>query len=203
MKKVKIYALIEPTTKKIRYIGKTAYALNVRLSQHLRDTNSKTHKFKWINSLKKNNLKPEIILIEEVDEDSWIEKERMYISLFKSLGYKLTNTSDGGEGGGSKGHKHSDDFKKKQSDMMKERNKNNPLPKEFYFELAKNKRKAILKLDKNGCLISEYKSTYEAAESIVGTNKSAVKKAANTITNSLKGRSKSAHGFAWKYKLLT
>ena len=57
MKKVKIYALINPNTKEIRYIGKTANTLNTRLYQHLKDTNCNTHKFKWINSLKKQNNK--------------------------------------------------------------------------------------------------------------------------------------------------
>lgn len=201
MRTVKIYALIDPTDNQIRYVGKTIYNLSTRLSQHIRDKNNKTYKFKWINSLLNKNAKPKIVLIEEVFEDEWIEKERMYIRLFNSMGFKLTNTSEGGEGGGTKGYKHSDDFKKKQSEMMKKRNKEAPLPQEFYKELANKKKKAILKFSKDGEFISEHESTYDGASSIVNyKDKMAVRKTANSITNSLNGRSKSAYGFVWKYK---
>jgi hypothetical protein len=201
MVKVKIYALVNPITKQIRYIGKTKNTLKVRLSQHLRDSNLKTHKNKWIKSLAKNDLKPEIMLIEEVDESCWKEKEISYITLFKNLGYKLTNTSKGGEGGGSLGYKHTEEFKLKRAEMMRKRNQEKPLSKEFYKELADRKKKPILKFDKKGLFLCEYDSTFDAAYKISElSGKKGVKNIANAITACLKGRSKSAHGFAWKYK---
>jgi hypothetical protein len=201
MEKVKIYALIHPKTKQIKYIGKTKHKLNVRLSQHISDKNSKTYKFKWISQLKKLELTPDIILIEEVDEHSWKEKETMYIELFKSLGYKLTNTSKGGEGGGAIGHKHTKEFKVRQSEMMKKRNKEKPLSKDFYNQLASRKKKPIIKFGKDNSLLCEYESAFDAAIDISNSSDKKVNKnIANAITASLKGRSKSAHGFVWKYK---
>lgn len=93
-----IYALLDPLTKEVRYIGKT-----VDISRRYKETlyqakKNKTYKANWIKALKKKGLKPllEIIDIVNFEEESFWEKH--YISLFKSWGFKLTNATDGGEG---------------------------------------------------------------------------------------------------------
>ena len=46
----------------------------------------------------KLNLKPEINIIEECFEDNWQEREKYWIKYCKEKGFKLTNSTEGGEG---------------------------------------------------------------------------------------------------------
>ena len=98
----KIYFLIDPITNEIRYVGKTTKDLNKRLfNGHLRDK-SKTHKTNWLNSLKKENLIPEIKLVKICkNEKMCCFSEKFYIKLLgradKNMGI-LVNSTDGGEG---------------------------------------------------------------------------------------------------------
>lgn len=55
------------------------------------------HKNRWINSLKLKGLKPELVIIDEVDNLLWEEYEIKYIKLFKSFGADLTNKTNGGD----------------------------------------------------------------------------------------------------------
>ena len=96
--KTTIYGLIDPTTKQLRYIGKTNN-IKQRFKNHLNSCRDKnTHKRNWINYLKKNNLKPEIEIIDIVDTDKWKYWEIFYISYFKMIGCNLTNYTTGGDG---------------------------------------------------------------------------------------------------------
>ena len=86
-----IYALLDPQTGVVRYIGKTIRPKE-RLKQHI--DRSKKPRYKkecWIKSLINKGLYPEMIIIDECDfEDSSLIEE-MYISLFKGWGFDLTN----------------------------------------------------------------------------------------------------------------
>jgi len=98
---VKIYYLIDPRyPNEIRYVGKTIKKLSTRLSIHLSPSSliEKTHKNNWIKSLLNDSIKPIITLIEEVDDDKWIEREMYWINYYKSNGFNITNSTDGGEG---------------------------------------------------------------------------------------------------------
>ena len=93
-----IYALKDPRTNIIRYVGK-ANDPYVRYGHHLikcRDKN--THKRNWINNLKNNNLKPILEILEEVPIDKWKEYEKMYIKKYLDEGCDLMNYTDGGDG---------------------------------------------------------------------------------------------------------
>ena len=98
----KIYFLIDPRTNEVRYVGKTTKNLNKRLfNGHLKDKN-KTHKTNWINSLKKQELIPEIKLIKICKNEELCNfSEKFYIKLLgradKNMGI-LVNSTDGGEG---------------------------------------------------------------------------------------------------------
>jgi hypothetical protein len=112
---VKIYALIDPNTNKIRYIGKTIKKLKIRLVGHLKDNKYPNNpKLKWLNGLKINNQRPIIRLIKRVKDKDWIESEIYHINLYRKLG-RLTNISNGGEGAG----RMSDETKLKLSILQK------------------------------------------------------------------------------------
>ncbi len=95
----KIYKLMNPITREIRYIGKTTQGLNRRLQRHISSSyNCKYYSCNWIQSLLKQELKP---IIEEIETTTWeesAEREIFWINYFKELGYKLCNLTKGGEG---------------------------------------------------------------------------------------------------------
>jgi len=91
-----IYSLIDPRNGDIRYIGKTNNT-KLRLSNHLVEKH-KTYKVNWIKSLKKINLKPILEILDKVLIEDWQFWEQHYISLYKSWGFKLTNSTNGGDG---------------------------------------------------------------------------------------------------------
>lgn len=77
---INVYALSHPISNEIRYIGVTKYDLKKRLNSHFNDTR-KTHKTNWINSLKRDGLKPIIELLSIVrPEDCEIEERVLNIT---------------------------------------------------------------------------------------------------------------------------
>lgn len=89
-----VYALLDPLTKNVRYIGYTKVKLSARLTQHYCDVRRKvvSHKAHWLKSLKKRAL---IVAIEEglptLSEAT--ERERFWIAQYSNL----TNSTTGGE----------------------------------------------------------------------------------------------------------
>lgn len=99
MLKVRIYGLSDPLTKEVMYVGKTLQTLKRRLSCHIHCAKyDKTPRDLWIFNLIKKNLKPQIFLIEDIDESIWREKEVYWISYYRNINPELTNLSDGGAG---------------------------------------------------------------------------------------------------------
>lgn len=138
--KIKIYTLADPNTNEIRYVGKTKNSLEKRFGSHCSKSKTrKSHCYNWIQSLKANNQKPIIELIDLVSKKEWQFWEKHYISLFKSWGFNLCNHLQGGDGpeGGytfsenirkkfghkpwNKGITHSEETKKKISEKLKGR----------------------------------------------------------------------------------
>lgn len=94
-----IYVLLDPISNEVRYIGKSDNPKN-RLAEHIKKSIYKsTYKNKWIQYLLKKSLKPVIEIIDEVRQEDWSFWEKHYISLYKSWGFKLTNSAEGGNGG--------------------------------------------------------------------------------------------------------
>ena len=95
-----IYGLTDPITQELRYIGYTSRSLIERFGAHLSPSKlkNKTHKNHWIKSLLRNNIKPEIFVIQETNEKEWKEDEQFNIAYFRSVGCRLTNQTLGGEG---------------------------------------------------------------------------------------------------------
>lgn len=114
-----IYSLNEPNSKVVRYIGQTCQKLINRYNAHLRESiKENRYVCNWVRSLIQRGLKPEIHIIDTADSiDEANQKEIAYIKLYKSLGAKLTNLSNGG--GGQLGVKKSEETRKKLSEAHK------------------------------------------------------------------------------------
>jgi len=97
MSEVYIYALIDPTTKEIRYIGKTIKP-EARLSAHMAAKDANRHKCNWIKKLKRNGKKPVMEIIEVTSDDKWKQRETYWIHKCIDDGCRLTNLVDGGNG---------------------------------------------------------------------------------------------------------
>lgn len=94
------YALCDPKTKAIRYIGYTKNPVQ-RLKQHIKYCKGTSHRSRWISKLLSQGLVPhmEIFFLNKKEFKSWEEAERTIINICRSEGFRLTNTSDGGMGG--------------------------------------------------------------------------------------------------------
>jgi hypothetical protein len=104
MKDAVIYALVDPFTKAVRYVGKTV-DLKARVRYgHLsrRDINDKRmHKANWLRGLASQGAEPDVIELERVaGGESWQERERHWIAHYRAAGAPLTNMTEGGDGGG-------------------------------------------------------------------------------------------------------
>ena len=93
-----IYALLDPTTNQIKYIGQTnniERRFNDHLSSSLNENSDSynTYKARWIRKLLSNNIKPIIQIVEECEnlEQSNL-KERFHIEKLTNEGHKLTNS---------------------------------------------------------------------------------------------------------------
>lgn len=163
---VYIYVLADPRTKEVRYIGKTDNPKE-RLSVHCRDFSRKDHKTNWLRQVNSLKMKPIMQVVEIVDESDWIWYEKWWIAYGKLIGWRLTNSSSGGEGvsnpseetrkkkslanKGKKpfaGHKHTEEWKKEASNRNKgQRNS--------YAVLTENDVWDIKKYIADGVMLSE------------------------------------------------
>lgn len=104
--KYKLYYLVDPETKEIRYVGVTSVSLEKRLRGHISksriyrlDRKGLTHKAGWILSLKRKGLKPEINLLQSfANEQDCFDAERYWVDYFRNVGCDLTNSCAGGRG---------------------------------------------------------------------------------------------------------
>lgn len=91
-----IYALTDPDSGDIRYIGKADNVID-RLKSHLNDCSS-TRKARWIRSLVGRGKRPELLILEEVGNEQWQDAESKWIAHYRLVGADLCNHTDGGEG---------------------------------------------------------------------------------------------------------
>lgn len=200
-----IYVLRHPETKEIRYVGKTTMNLKYRLSRHIWDSNNRrtNHKTCWIYSL---NKPPIIEAIDTCEDEDWQIIECMWIGLFKSWGFRLTNSADGGLGGGARGRKVSKETKLKIAKTVsenKERARNiskaltgRKLSNERKDQIRKyviaNQGRPILQYTLAGEYVRRWDSTSEAAD-YYSVDRSSVMRCC-------KGKFKTSAGFKWEYE---
>jgi hypothetical protein len=98
MKYTYIYMLIDPITNQVRYIGKANNPTERYKNHKNRCRDKNTHKRKWINKLRLQNLYPEIEVIDTVPINNWHYWEKFWIAYYKFLGCNLINYTSGGDG---------------------------------------------------------------------------------------------------------
>lgn len=119
-----IYKLVDPREPEhVRYVGKTIDPRK-RYLEHIRMAEKRVricYSSNWVFSLLSENTNPEMIIIEEAtfeNKKDWYERERYWIAYYKELGHRLTNYTDGGEGGSFSGREHTDEHKKYMSEVL-------------------------------------------------------------------------------------
>ena len=92
-----IYALVDPFTKQIRYIGKSVRPKE-RLTNHCNDK-SVTWRTNWIQSILAKGKRPELLILQTLDDnEDWQLAESEWIKKAREMNWPLTNCTDGGDG---------------------------------------------------------------------------------------------------------
>lgn len=185
-----IYGLVDPRTQQLRYIGKTEQPLKKRQASHISNAKKvRNHREKWVNSLTKIGIEPEIFEIETV-EGTGCESEVHHIAYFKSIGCSLTNGTTGGEGG----HKHSRETLAKRSVSLAKSWAENPERKAKMSAKLRGVSKSIEHRAKIAAALKGKKFTAEriARMSATSSGKSVSATARAKISAALKGVPKSA-----------
>lgn len=226
MRTIKFYTLADPTTKEIRYVGKTVAKLEYRLAGHIceaRAGNIKSHRNSWIRGILSKSLKPVVELIEEIEEiDEWEIIEQFWISQFKAWGFRLVNMTDGGDG--NKKQKFSRESIEKRAEAIRERVKDGRIcykdralaakirmtgrvvsdkTKEKLRQANLGKKYSIESLvlrSKGGVIQMDY--DYNIINTFISLTEAHKKTGINrgNISTSMRRKNGSCGGFRWKYK---
>jgi hypothetical protein len=151
-----IYLLIDPRDKSVRYVGKTSNP-KYRLSGHITECKKEKvvhRRARWIKSLLRENLKPEIKFVKICRLEEFESVESEYIKMYKS--YKLTNSDETGQG-----------------------NKNRI--KEVIDRQSKNSGRVVYQYDLNGNFIAEFTTVRLAAKDL-GLSHSNIARCCNGIS---------------------
>lgn len=98
-----VYALTDPGTHEVRYVGYTSKTVRERLAGHLASSRSHGRNYdipiyRWIRALAARGERPGVIVLEAGNGD-WREREREHIARQRAAqGRRLLNVSAGGEG---------------------------------------------------------------------------------------------------------
>lgn len=95
-----IYALVDPRTLLVRYVGKSTRGLK-RARQHMQPSQLQkvAYRSAWLRSLVACGLECTIVVLEHLDNASaLVDAECFWIAYGRASGWPLTNLTDGGEG---------------------------------------------------------------------------------------------------------
>jgi predicted GIY-YIG superfamily endonuclease len=94
MTEYKIYGLKDPLDNKIKYVG-VSKNVESRYKQHFyQDENDNSEKSNWIKELKKQDLRPELVILEVIETDDRnvaLNKEKEYIKMYKNQVYNMNS----------------------------------------------------------------------------------------------------------------
>lgn len=123
----KIYALTDPRSGVIRYVGKSNDP-NKRFRSHVKTTDTSTRKGAWLTALRKAGIKPLLSILETCDKRSWEEAERFWIAHFRVTLYNI-------DAGGLGGDRVAESTKKKLSALARARG---PLSESVKLKISQN-----------------------------------------------------------------
>ena len=159
---VKIYRLTHPTSSRF-YIGKTSRKLDERLKDHLwHSKTASTRKNNWIKSLRKKELRPQINLIAEVDDNEWEKWEKFYIKLARQVAPDDVLNDPSAVGGKGSNFNHLGGKLSRKKHQYKVYKKNCPECKKDFI----TKRNKIIYCSKSCVSKSLYKAKREKMKSI-------------------------------------
>jgi hypothetical protein len=93
-----IYALCEPDTGEVRYVGKTVIKLSHRLHKHI-SCKANRPVANWCRKRVREGRRPQIVAIDVVPNDAWVAAESEWIAHYRArAGDRIMNLTDGGEG---------------------------------------------------------------------------------------------------------
>ena len=181
-----IYALVDPNTNKVRYIGKTNN-MKRRYNEHLnRSKDMKHHSSRWIQSLLHKNQKPIHISIGEYPDSIINIMEIFWINFYNTTYGNLTNHTIGGDGR---------EVGYKCSDKTKQKCRENKLgvKSHFYGKLGKDNHQSVKvnQYNKDGKFIKTWESISDVQREL-GIQQS-------NITRVCSGKGKTAGKFGWRY----
>jgi hypothetical protein len=114
-----IYALKDPETGSVRYIGKANDSAK-RLKSHLRDSKRrKTPVYRWIQKLEKSGKTPSIEVLLVCEKAAWPEYETHLIAEYRAAGVALLNVADGGDEPSMSMEQRRENAKKVNASMIK------------------------------------------------------------------------------------
>ena len=96
-----IYALTDPETEQVRYVGVTHRLMSARMAEHISNAvhnRTRTHCSAWIRSLIARGARPIPKLLQAGTGAGWQQSEQEWIRIYREGGADLTNHTDGGEG---------------------------------------------------------------------------------------------------------
>lgn len=95
-----IYALCDPDTNEVRYIGQTSWKLETRVTAHVRDSRNgketNAQKREWLESLSTNRKGPLAKILERCDPQMANERERWWIDHYRDERASLLNIAYNG-----------------------------------------------------------------------------------------------------------
>lgn len=135
---VKVYGLFALSNPKVfRYIGQCIIEVEERVRNHFKEAKKDT-KNRWVyNWIKKHNFQIGYRILEE--DAVWNESEIKWKKKLQEEGHRLTNMTDGGDG--FLGGKHSKNWSKRHSEIMKQKWQDSEFRKKMSIAMSLNSRK--------------------------------------------------------------
>jgi GIY-YIG catalytic domain len=85
-----IYALTDPESDEVRYIGRTRHLMR-RYARHLLKRRGAPDKVRWLQELEQKRRLPGVVVLEEVAPEDVEARERWWIAHYRQRGAQLLN----------------------------------------------------------------------------------------------------------------
>ena len=168
-----IYALVDPTSQEIRYVGASGDP-RVRLLQHINARSRETGpKAEWLRALVDRGVKPEYFVLEDTTRSEWEFWEQYWICQIRAWGHRLLNVDNGG----LQSSRYTRDIRDRISRTLTGRS--NVV-----------RYRAVQAFSDDGFVVATYSSFQHAAREVGGSHSNIVR----AIEKSTR-----AYGYRWKY----